>query len=254
MKKLVALACGLLLALGAAFGFAACSDGDTLKVGVTKYPPMDYIDETTGEWTGFDAELAEKAFGELGYEVEFVEIVWETKIMSLQSGEIDAIWNGMTVTDELKQNILLSDPYMTNQQVLVIRTEDADAYKTQEDLAKASKIAFEGGSAADTILSEMDALREDQLLSMEKQVDTFLEVKTGSSDVAVVDLALAKETVGQSDFADLTYVNVGFASEEFAVGFRKEDTELCQKINELLAKYKEDGTITQLGEKYGVTV
>ncbi len=253
MKKFLALLCTALLALGAVT-FAACGGDDTIKVGVTKYPPMDYIDETTGEWTGFDAELARKAFGELGYDVEFVEIVWETKIVSLQSGEIDVIWNGMTVTDELRQNILLSDPYMTNQQVLVIRAADAEKYKTQADLSKASKIAFEGGSAADTILSEMEGLNEGQLLSMEKQADTFLEVKTGSSDVAVVDLALAKETVGQGDYTDLVYVNVGFATEEFAVGFRKEDTDLCKKINELLAKYKEDNTIGQLGEKYGVTV
>ena len=254
MKKLLALICSLFLLVSGVSMFSACGNEDVIKVGVTQYPPMDYIDETTNEWTGFDAELAEKAFGELGYEVEFVEIVWETKIVSLTAGESDVIWNGMTVTDELKENILLSDPYMVNQQVLVIRKADEDKYKTQEDLSKASKIAFEGGSAADNILSEMDSLTEGQLLSMEKQADTFLEVKSGSSDVAVVDIALAQETVGQGDYTDLMYVNVGFESEDFAVGFRKEDTELCEKINEILAKYKQDGTIAELGEKYGVSV
>lgn len=255
MKKVLALICSLFLMLSGTALFSACGDkGDVIKVGVTLYPPMDYVDEQTNEWVGFDAELAEKAFGELGYDVEFVEIVWETKIVSLQAGEIDVIWNGMTVTDELKANILLSEPYMTNQQVLVIRKADEEKYKTQADLSEASKIAFEGGSAADTILSEMSGLTEGQLLSMDKQADTFLEVKTGSSDVAVVDIALAKEMAGQGDFTDLMYVDVGFASEEFAVGFRKEDTELCAKINELLAKYAQDGTIDALGEKYGVAV
>ena len=100
----------------------------------------------------------------------------------------------------------------------------------------------------------MENLTEDQLLSMEKQADTFLEVKTGSSDVAVVDIALAKEVAGQGDYADLTYVDIGFASEDFAVGFRKDDTQLCEQINEILAKYKEDGTIEALAEKYGVAV
>ena len=181
MKKFLALICSLALLAMGVVAFAGCG-GDALKIGVTNYPPMDYPDES-GEWVGFDAELAEKAFGELGYEVEFVEIVWETKVTSLQSGEIDCIWNGMTVTDELRENILLSEPYMVNQQVLVIRTEDADKYTSQDDLSQAETIAFEGGSAADTILSEMENLTEDQLLSMEKQADTFLEVKTGSSDV-----------------------------------------------------------------------
>ena len=186
--------------------------------------------------------------------MEFKEIVWETKIVSLNSGEIDVIWNGMTVTEELQEAILLSEPYMVNQQVLVIRTEDADKYTSQADLAEAGTIAFEGGSAADNILSEMEGISEDQLLSMDKQADTFLEVKSGTSDVAVVDIALAKDMAGQGDFTDLMYVDVGFASEDFAVGFRKEDTELCAQIDELLAKYKEDGTMDELGEKYGVAV
>lgn len=255
MKKILAVLLTVLLTVGGIAMFSGCDDGeDVIKVGVTQYPPMDYIDEETNKWIGFDAELAEKAFGELGYTVKFVEIVWETKIVSLQAGEIDVIWNGMTVTDELKESILLSEPYMVNQQVLVIRKADESKYKTQADLAKAAKIAFEGGSAADNILSEIAGLEEDRLLSMEKQADTFLEVKSGSSDVAVVDIALAQETVGQGDYTDLMYVNVGFASEDFAVGFRKEDTELCQKINDLLAKYKEDGTMDDLGEKYGVSV
>lgn len=79
-------------------------------------------------------------------------------------------------------------------------------------------------------------------------------MKSKSSDVAVVDIALAKEMASQGDYTDLMYVDVGFASEDFAVGFRKEDTELCDRINELLAKYKQDGTIAELGEKYGVAV
>lgn len=254
MKKLLAIVCSFLLLVSGAALFTACGDEDVIKVGVTNYPPMDYIDETTNEWTGFDAELAEKAFGELGYDVEFIEIVWETKIVSLTAGEVDVIWNGMTVTDELKANILLSEPYMVNQQVLVIRKEDEAKYKTQADLAQAGKIAFEGGSAADNILSEMEGISDSQLLSMDKQADTFLEVKSKSSDVAVVDIALAKEMASQGDYTDLMYVDVGFASEDFAVGFRKEDTELCDRINELLAKYKQDGTIAELGEKYGVAV
>ena len=252
MKKLLAFVCSLALLVTGVVAFAGCS-GNALKIGVTNYPPMDYRVES-GKWVGFDAELAEKAFGELGYDVEFVEIVWETKVMSLESREVDVIWNGMTVTDDLRASILLSEPYMVNQQVLVIRTADADKYTSQEDLAKADTIAFEGGSAADTILSEMDSLTDDQLLSMEKQADTFLEVKSGASDVAVVDIALAKEMTGKGDYTDLTYVDIGFASEDFAVGFRKEDTQLCEQINEILAKYKEDGTIEALAEKYGVSV
>ena len=251
MKKLLAILCSLVLLLTGIVAFSACGgDGETIKVGVTLYDPMDYKDEN-GEWVGFDAELAEKAFGELGYNVEFVEIVWETKIVSLNAKEIDCIWNGMTVTDELKEAILLTDPYLVNQQVVVVRSADKDKYKTTADLANAQSIAFEGGSAAESVLGDLN-IDESKLLSQEKQLDTFLEVKTGSSDIAVVDKTLAQSICGTGDYKDLTFVDVGFAEEEFAVGFRKSDSELCSQIDDLLAKYATDGTIAGLKEKYGI--
>lgn len=250
MKKFVMFLLACVLMVSGTAMFAACQkDENTLKVGVTQYVPMDYLED--GEWVGFDADLARKTFGELGYTVEFVEIDWESKIMSLDSKEIDVIWNGMTITDELRENILLSDPYMVNQQVLVIQKEDEGKYTTIADLEKVEgKIAVESGSAADTLISEMENISDDKKLGMSKQLDTFLEVKSGRSEVAVVDITLAQKIAGQGDYQDLTYVDIGFAREDFAVGFRKEDTELCKKVNELLEKYAQDGTIDELKNKY----
>ncbi len=253
MKRFLAVLCMVALLTGGTAVFASCSGGDeTIKVGVTLYEPMDYKDED-GNWIGFDAELAQKAFNELGYKVSFEEIDWDSKILYLNSGVIDCVWNGMTITDELKENILMTDPYLTNQQVVVVKEENVEKYQTKEDLAKASSIAFEGGSAAESELEKLN-LDESKLFSATKQLDTFLEVKSGSCDIAVVDKTMAQTLCGTGNYQDLTYVDVGFDPEYFAVGFKKDNSEMCSAVNELLKKYAEDGTIAQLKTKYEITL
>ena len=89
-----------------------------LIVGITDFAPMDYKDEND-EWIGFDADMAKKLGDKLGVKVEFVEIDWDAKIMELSSGNIDVVWNGMTLTDEVKSSMTCSNPYCKNAQVIV---------------------------------------------------------------------------------------------------------------------------------------
>jgi polar amino acid transport system substrate-binding protein len=244
MKK-VGKVLGLVLAASCVMGMAGCNGEEekTLKIGFTYYAPMNYIDETTNEFVGFDTEFATKVCSELGYKAEFVEINWNKKVIDLQAGTIDCIWNGMTITDELEQEILISDAYMENKQVIVVRTADANKYTSVADLANATSIAYENGGAAAGLIEGNQALNEVQKRTVTKQADTLLEVKTSASDVAVIDYTMAKTMTGAgTDYADLTYIEVDFPVEEYGIGFRKTDTELCQKINNLIAKYKTDGT------------
>ena len=262
MKKFFALALVSILLISAAAASGQKESGKDLSLQnvVDKgtfvlglddsFPPMGFRDEN-GEIVGFDIDVAREVASRLGTELVPQPIDWNAKEQELATGNIDCIWNGMTVTDELKEAILLTDPYLVNQQVVVVRSADKDKYKTTADLANAQSIAFEGGSAAESVLGDLN-IDESKLLSQEKQLDTFLEVKTGSSDIAVVDKTLAQSICGTGDYKDLTFVDVGFAEEEFAVGFRKSDSELCSQIDELLAKYATDGTIAGLKEKYGI--
>lgn len=252
MKK-VAKLMALVMATGCVMGMAACEQEKTLKIGYTIYAPMNYTDETTGEFVGFDTEFALKVCEDLGYKAEFVEIVWDTKVASLESKEIDCIWNGMTITDELKSEILISDAYMENKQVVVVRAEDKNAYAAVEDLVNAESIAVEEGSAAETLVTEIDGMSADKVKGFGSQRDTLLEVKTSASDVAVIDYTMAKSMTGAgSSYAELSYCEVGFPVEEYGIGFRKDDTELCNKVNELIEKYKTDGTFDELIAKYMV--
>jgi polar amino acid transport system substrate-binding protein len=163
-----------------------------LVIGITDYKPMDYKDEN-GEWIGFDADYARAVCAKLGVTAEFKEIEWDYKLMALESKDIDCVWNGMTITDAIEAAADCTAPYMYNTQVAVIKKADAEKYKTLEDLQGAS-IAAEGGSAGESVILSVDALKGG-LKSVTAQSDALLEVLSGASDAAIVDLTLAKALI-----------------------------------------------------------
>lgn len=103
---------------------AYIQDKGTLIVGITEFAPMDYKDES-GNWIGFDADMAKKVAEELGVEAQFVEIDWDNKIMELDSKNIDVVWNGMTLTDEVTSSMECTNAYCNNAQVVVVKGEGA---------------------------------------------------------------------------------------------------------------------------------
>jgi polar amino acid transport system substrate-binding protein len=163
-----------------------------LVIGITDYKPMDYKDEN-GEWIGFDADYARAVCEKLGVTAEFKEIEWDYKLMALESKDIDCVWNGMTITDAIEAAADCTAPYMYNTQVAVIKKADAEKYKKLEDLQGAS-IAAEGGSAGESVINSVDALKSG-LKSVTAQSDALLEVLSGASDAAIVDLTLAKALI-----------------------------------------------------------
>ncbi len=250
MKKFLAIVLAAATIGMGAVGMAGCKDKDenTIVVGITDYEPMDYRNEA-GEWIGFDAELARKVFSDLGYTVEFYEMDWETKIVTLNAGTIDVIWNGMTVTDELKENVLLSDVYLENRQYGVVKASEAESYTSAADLA-GKKVAYESGSAAEGLVKDIECTKN----GIATQNAAVMEVASNKSDVAVVDylLAVTLTSEGSDYYGDLVAVDLGFAVEEFAIGFRKEDTQLCADVNAKIKQLTKDGFVKTLAEKYGI--
>ncbi len=249
MKKIIALLLTILTFVCCMSCLTACNNDDnTIVIGVTDYNPLDYRNEKD-EWIGFDAELATKVFSELGYNVEFKEIVWDTKIVTLNSQEIDCIWNGMTITDELQNNLLLSSPYLTNKQCGLVKVENAQQYITQADLV-GKEIAVEGGSAGYNLISNISCTAN--------QCDGLnaaaMEVAAGTSDIAIVDYLFAGNITkeGSDYYNKLKIVELGFEKEQFAIGFRKADTELCNKVNNKLKELKDNGYTLELAEKYNI--
>lgn len=235
------------------FAFSACgNNSNSIKVGITYYAPMNYIDTTTNELVGFDTDFAKKALKEIGYEkIEFVEINWDKKQIALNTKEIDLIWNGMTIKNELKEYMNFTDSYMENRQVVVCKKSDAAKFTDIASIkSSGAEVYVESGSAAQTVCEENGITLTDSQKAG-KQADCLLEVKTKNNAIAILDITLAKAmTSDGTNYSDLTYVDVGFAGEEYGIGVRKSDTELLEKLNAIIAKYKTDGTFDELIKKY----
>ena len=290
-KKILAIVMSIVLVCGIVCAFAACGEKTpekkTVVVGYTIYEPMNYLDES-GKLIGYDTELAEKVFGNLGYEVIFKEIEWSSKYTDLDSGTIDCVWNGFTANTADDDGVLRSDKvdfsynYMENLQVVVAKK---DTVKTAADLKGKLGVA-ESGSAGEAyakgfegttykgFLKQTDCLLEvkgdtadfavvDAQLAkafegtafkgFTKQTECLTEVVGKTADFAVVDAQLAKSYVGNGDYADLAIVEeLSSDVEYYAIGFKK-GSELTANVNAQLEALAADGTIAALAEKYGVS-
>ncbi|MBD5082977.1 MAG: transporter substrate-binding domain-containing protein [Clostridiales bacterium] len=262
MKKLTKVLAVVLAAVFVFGCFAACSNsGKTdntsdlayvqekgkLIVGITEFAPMDYKD-ANGEWIGFDADLGRLFAKELGVDVEFLIIDWDSKSTELKTKAIDCAWNGMTITDEVKLNMSVSNAYATNQQVVVMKADKIADIKSADDL-KGLKIAVENGSAGQGVANDLEL----DSIALENQAAALLEVNAGKSDAAIIDSTMAAAMTGEgTDYANLA-AGIQLVDEEYGIGFRQE-SDLTEKMNEFLAKAKADGTLQKLSEQYKVTL
>lgn len=217
----------------------------TLVIGITDFAPMDYKNDK-GEWIGFDADMA-KAFAEsLGVTAEFVEIDWDNKILELNGKSVDCIWNGMTLTDEVKSSMDCSEAYCNNAQVVIVPSDKAADYQTVESLSDLT-FAVEAGSAGE---AEVNAL-ELNSTPVKDQASALMEVAAGTSDAAVIDSLMAAAMVGEgTGYANLTYT-VGLNSEEYGVGFRQ-GSDLVAALNDFFAASYKDGSMAACAETYSV--
>ena len=252
MKKLFALILATIMVCAC---FASCMGGSDLErvqnakklvVGVTVYPPMDYIDEDTGEWTGFDAELAKMFAESLDVNCQIVIITWGNKVADLNSNQIDLVWNGMTASDELGEEIDFSVSYAKNAQVAVVQKGSS----VTKDTIKDATIAVENGSAGATV-AEKD-IKGTKIQKVTAQVDALNEVAAGTSQVAIIDITMAQSVVGKGAYEDLEILEgASYGDEIFAVGLRK-GSDLKAKLDEFLKAKYADGTLEALAEKYSV--
>lgn len=255
MKKIIAIAFTVIMMLalcacgakdsGADSDLKYVQDKGTLIVGITDFAPMDYQDES-GEWIGFDADMA-KAFAEnIGVKAEFVEINWDNKVLELNAKSIDCVWNGMTLTDEVTKTMSCGEAYCNNAQVVVVNKDVADKYQDVESL-KELNFAVESGSAGEAAATEA-GLNYTAVLT---QADALMEVSAGTSDACIIDLLMAGAMIGEgTSYPDLTYT-VALTSEEYGVGFRS-GSDLAAKFNEFYKAAYADGTVMEIANQYGV--
>ena len=218
----------------------------TLVFGVTDLAPLDSRNRDTGEWEGFDAELAGLFAKRMGVKAEFKEIDWDEKTELLGSGEIDAVWNGMTRTDELAEAMTCSVPYMSNSQVIVMHKEEFGRYRSGEECAHLL-FSYEKGSAAEKVLAE----KRYRSTGFDTQIEALGAVKDGRTDAAVIDMtAAAYLTAEGRDYSGLGY-DYPLNEEHICIGLRK-GSELETPLNTFLKDMSDDGTMKRIAAKYGL--
>lgn len=221
--------------------------GGTLIVGFDQeFPPMGFIGDD-GEYTGFDLELAQEVAKRLGLSYKAQPIAWDSKDMELESGNIDCIWNGFTMTGR-EDAYTWSDPYMENAQVFVVKADSG--IESPADLAgKIVEVQMDSSGQkaleADPELSGSFA----QLITTPDYNTAFMDLEQGAVDAVCMDIIVASYQIRERE-ADMVILDEALASEDYGIGFKKGNTELRDQVNDTLLEMAEDGTLAQISEKW----
>ena len=221
--------------------------GGTLIVGFDQdFPPMGFVGDN-GEYTGFDLDLAKEAASRLGLEYKAQPVAWDSKDMELESGNIDCIWNGFTITGR-EDDYTWTTPYMANKQVFVV-ANDSDI-KSQADLA-GKVVEVQADSSAEAALKENQDLANTfgQLLTTPDYNTAFMDLEQGAVDAVAMDVIVAGYQIKQRN-ADFKILDDSLSEEEYGVGFKKGNTELRDKVQGALEEMAADGTLAKISDEW----
>lgn len=224
------------------------SKGGTFTVGFDQdFPPMGFVDEKTGEYTGFDLALAAEVAKRLGLEIKYQPIAWDSKDMELSSGTIDCIWNGFTMNGR-EDDYTWSEPYMKNDQVFVVKADSG--IKSSKDLA-GKIVDVQTDSSAQAALNDNKTLSDTfgQLIVVDNYNSAFMELESGAVDAIAMDNTVASYQISKRG-ADFVVLDESIAAEEYGIGFKKGNTELRDKVQNTLEEMAKDGTMAKISEEW----
>ena len=248
MKKIIAMILVLMLALST----AAMAEAYTFKMGFdAEYPPYSYMDDN-GEYTGYDIEMCQAVCEILGWDLELVPINWDTKLITLDAGEIDCIWSGLTI-DVLPEGYSISMAYSNNSQTIL--TTKSSGIITLADLA-GKTVGVQLGTSADILLQNEQAelaatFAGGEPVRYEDYNVCFTELMAGSIDAIAIDYPVAMNKI--NEYGDEYFVlDEAIAAEQYGICFRGADAEMCAAVEGAFMQLVEDGTYVSLAEKYGL--
>ncbi|SMF82655.1 amino acid ABC transporter substrate-binding protein, PAAT family (TC 3.A.1.3.-) [Paenibacillus uliginis N3/975] len=247
MRKLSLLFMSLVLLLSVV-GCASSASGDKeLIVGIDdKFAPMGFRDEKN-EIVGFDIDYARAAVEKMGYKIKFQPIDWKTKESELSSGRIDLIWNGYTITDERKEKVLFTKPYLKNSQVVAVMA-DSDI-KGINDLAGKNVGLQALSSAADALASNEIKSQISNISEFSDNVLALSDLKNGRLDAVVIDEVVLKYYMAKEE-GTYTLLEESLAPEEYGIGVKKGREDLLNELQKALDEINADGTAAKISEKW----
>ncbi|HOQ09555.1 MAG TPA: amino acid ABC transporter substrate-binding protein [Syntrophomonadaceae bacterium] len=212
------------------------------------FPPMGFRDENN-EIVGFDIDLAKEAASRLGVEVKFQPISWDAKGEELNSGNIDVIWNGFTITEERKKEFLFTKPYIADRQIIVVRPDSPIA--TKADLA-GKEVGIQAGSSAVEAVMADEATYEtikDTLREFDTNDMALRDLAGGGLDAVVVDEVVGRYYISKHP-GEYKVLEENFGMEEFGVGLRLTDKAFHAELDRVLDEMKADGTASDISMKW----
>lgn len=250
MKKAMKLLTMTLATVMSACILTACgggsSKGDVLTFGTNaEFPPFEYVTSSgvIGEYDGIDMAIAKQIAEDNGQTAAIENMEFDSLLVALQNGQIDAVIAGMTATDERRETVDFSTPYYTATQVMIVK-EDSDIAKAADMEGK--KICVVQGYTGEVCVQDMGYDYE----AFKKGTEAVMELTNGKCDVVVIDSATAQKYVGDNEGLKIVEDPASFESEEYAIAVQKGNTELLDKINKSIEKMISDGTVNELAVKY----
>lgn len=228
----------------------ASNKANKIVIGIDDFAPMGFLDEH-GKIVGFDVDLAKEAAKRMGVEPEFKVIVWENKNMEVIFGHVDMIWNGLDITPEGQQDMIFSKPYMDNRQIILVRKGNPENIHTVSDLA-GKNIGTQTGSNSDTYINKNAEFRNSfaQFETYSNINEGFAALSKGKFDALIIDEIAARYEISKNPNAfEIINETVGSGT-EFAIGFRKGNIELRNKVQKVFDDMIKDGTAKKISEKW----
>jgi polar amino acid transport system substrate-binding protein len=222
-------------------------DGELVLGLDDSFPPMGFRNDD-GEIVGFDIDLAREVAARMGVELRLQPIDWDAKILDLKSGDIDVIWNGLTITPEREESITFSKPYIANRQIVIVQADSG--IDTKADMAGAVVGIQLGSSAEDAINSDPATLETfDEVSKYQDNVQALLDLEVGRIDAVVVDEILGRYYISQKPDV-FAVASDFFAAEEYGIGFRKGEFAFVEAVDAALDEMVADGTAAEISEKW----
>ncbi len=246
MKKI------FLLLMLSVFIFACGKKEDSIYLTMgtnATFPPFEYIGGSSGnEVMGFDIELAKIIAEKLGKTLKIEDIDFDALIPALQSGKIDMILSGMTITEERRANVAFSNPYYEASQVVLIRTDDTTFgdIKTKEDLGANKVLAAQFGTTGSIVANEIAT--KDIVAELKSCELVVMELLNGKIDAVIIDKEPAKAFVSRHD--NLSVLPINFDAEHYGIAVKKDNTELVNEINKILNELLVSGEYNRLVENH----
>lgn len=224
-------------------------EGDTFTVGFdANFPPYGYKDEN-GEYVGFDLDLAQEVCDRNGWELVKQPIDWDSKIMEIESGTVDCLWNGFTMNG-LEEDYTWSEPYVDNSQVIVVAADSG--IETFEDLAgRIVEVQVDSSGLKALEGERADLAATFGSLNQVPDYNTaFMDLEAGATDAVAMDIGVAEYQI-ESRGGGYTILEETVSSEQYGVGFKKGNTALRDQVQETLNEMVEDGTFMEIAKKWG---